>query len=202
MRPFCTKFFRGAVALVFLQVASAFAPVQGAPNQDQVSQKVTPSTPVTAVLPLPPLETTTPNQTPLQPVVVTAQEGELIVEANDAPLYDILRAISAKTGARIDLPPRANVRMTRHIGPAPIGEIVDSLLNGFGLNYVIEGWAQPGAVRVIFLSEGNGSLKRQMAMVQSVETSFDPQQLFEARRQMNEQRQMSRQAIMDRLKAR
>ncbi len=152
-----------------------------------------------------------PREAVTNQVTVMSRNGGWLVEADNTPLNEILRAISRQTGAQIDLPPRGGERVTGHIGPAPLEEIVDSLLSDHGFNYIIEGWAGPGVpVRVVFLSEIGGSGARQRGRVDApVEPQLspslaDPQQGIESRRQMNEwvneRRQMIRQAIVDRTK--
>ncbi len=85
-----------------------------------------------------------------EPIIITYQSGELRIEAYNAPLSSILRAISARTGALIDVPPQANESVTRQIGPGPVIEVLGSLLKESRFNYLIEelGADQNGIVRV------------------------------------------------------
>jgi hypothetical protein len=122
-----------------------------------------------------------PRKAP-NPVVVSFLDGGLTVEAEDAALNDILRAISAYTGTVISVPALGNERMTRQIGPAPVEEIVDSLLSGQGLNYIIEGRGGPGVpLRVMFLSERPATAGPRLVEVQRADVPVRVEPSLEAR---------------------
>ncbi len=72
--------------------------------------------------------------------VVTYTNGKLTVEATNASLAEVLRAISARTGAVIDFPAgsAANPIYLRE-GPGTIRQVLANVLNGSGFNYVIVG---------------------------------------------------------------
>ena len=59
----------------------------------------------------------TAQQTRPEPVIIRYQGGELAIDAYNAPLDDILRAVCQRTGALIDVPQEATERVTRQIGP-------------------------------------------------------------------------------------
>ncbi|MGA9546017.1 MAG: hypothetical protein WBQ85_20750 [Candidatus Sulfotelmatobacter sp.] len=72
--------------------------------------------------------------------VVTFTNGKLTVEAWNASLAEVLRAISARTGAVIDFPAgSAANRIYLREGPGTIRQVLASVLNGSGFNYVIVG---------------------------------------------------------------
>lgn len=132
--------------------ADGEAPAQGSPiacvTGDGV-QVTAASTPVatTEVLPL------TPEQRPAAAPMVTYIDGKLSVVARNSTLGDILRAISAKTGASIDIPEGANERVVSQLGPAPAREVMTALLNGSHFNYVMVGTeANPNAVAHVILT--------------------------------------------------
>jgi hypothetical protein len=75
------------------------------------------------------------------------------VSAKNSTLGDILRAISAKTGASIDIPEGANERVVSQLGPAPPRDVMTALLNGSHFNYVMVGTeTNPDAVAHVILT--------------------------------------------------
>ena len=80
-----------------------------------------------------------PTQTPSHPPVI-AWDGQLLtIDADNSSLSDILLGIRSRTGASIEMPPStSSERIAVHIGPAPIREVISSLLYGTDFNYVIE----------------------------------------------------------------
>jgi hypothetical protein len=85
--------------------------------------------------------------------MVTYIDGKLSVTAKNSTLGDILRAISAKTGASIDIPEGANERVVSQLGPAPARDVMTALLNGSHFNYVMVGTeANPNAVVHVILT--------------------------------------------------
>lgn len=128
------------------------APAQGSPiacvtgDGVQVTAASTPAA-ATEALPL------TPEQRPATAPLVTYIDGKLSVTAKNSTLGDILRAISAKTGASIDIPDAANERVVSQLGPAPPRDVMTALLNGSHFNYVMVGTeTNPDAVAHVILT--------------------------------------------------
>ena len=128
------------------------APAQGSPiacvtgDGVQVTAASTPAA-ATEALPL------TPEQRPAAAPLVTYIDGKLSVSAKNSTLGDILRAISAKTGASIDIPDAANERVVSQLGPAPPRDVMTALLNGSHFNYVMVGTeTNPDAVAHVILT--------------------------------------------------
>jgi hypothetical protein len=72
--------------------------------------------------------------------VITYADGKLTVKASNASLAEVLRAISAQTGAVIDFPSSSAAdRIYLREGPATIRQVLADLLNGSDFNYVIMG---------------------------------------------------------------
>jgi hypothetical protein len=95
----------------------------------------------------------TPEQRPAAAPLVTYIDGKLSVSAKNSTLGDILRAISAKTGASIDIPGGANERVVSQLGPAPARDVMTALLNGSHFNYVMVGTeTNPNAVAHVILT--------------------------------------------------
>ena len=92
-----------------------------------------PQTPPPAQIWLPPLQA--PAHTP-----VIAWDGKLLtIDADNSSLSDILLGIRSSTGASIEMPAStSHERIAAHLGPAPIREVISSLLYGTSFNYVIQ----------------------------------------------------------------
>jgi hypothetical protein len=67
-------------------------------------------------------------------------DGKLLtIDAENSSLADIMLGIRSRTGASIDMPGSTNrERIAVHLGPAPIREVLSSLLYGTDFNYVIQ----------------------------------------------------------------
>jgi hypothetical protein len=69
---------------------------------------------------------------------ITYVNGQLTINAQDATLGDILRAVSTKTGAVIEFPAdRAQEHLFANAGPGSVREVLSSVLNGSHFNYVM-----------------------------------------------------------------
>jgi len=108
--------------------------------------------------PQPPPPPTPEQQPPVAPQV-RYQDGQLTVVAPNSLLGDVLRAISAQTGAQLDLPPAAATqRVVDSIGPGTPQQVVSELLDGSKFDYVIVGSAsRPGQVDKIFLTQAGSA---------------------------------------------
>lgn len=112
-----------------------------------------------------------PQKVPL-PLSTQVQQGgrakvicsgdQLTISANGSPLSSILAEVSRCSGAKIDgSEAAARTRLFETIGPAPIEEVLASLLDATGINYVIQvSDANPRKVATVMLlaraEHGNG----------------------------------------------
>lgn len=79
------------------------------------------------------------EQSPSQAPVISWDGKQLTIDAENSSLSEILLAIRARTGASIEMPPSTSAeRVAVHMGPAPVREVISSLLYGTDFNYVIE----------------------------------------------------------------
>ena len=76
---------------------------------------------------------------PAAPPKVSYQNGLLMIVAQNSTLSDILRDVHELTGASIDVPPNATERVVTKLGPGAPRDVLASLLNGTGSNYVMLG---------------------------------------------------------------
>ncbi len=75
-----------------------------------------------------------------RPLVLTYSNGQLTVVAHGAPLSEVLHAISTETGTSVEFPEgTATDRTFVNLGPAPERNVLASLLNGSGFNYIMVG---------------------------------------------------------------
>ena len=76
---------------------------------------------------------------PSQPPVISWDGKQLTIDADNASLSDILLGIRSRTGASIEMPPSTSAeRVAVHLGPAPVRDVLSSLLYGTQFNYVIQ----------------------------------------------------------------
>lgn len=90
-----------------------------------------PVTPAAAVAPAP---------TPEPAVAVHYAQGQLTVNSQNASLGTVLKLISAKTGALIDLAPELqNEPVAAQIGPSAVRDVMTALLDSPKIDYIIMG---------------------------------------------------------------
>lgn len=70
---------------------------------------------------------------------MTTDGNQLMIQAKDCPLSQILDAVRAKTGANIDVSGHTGEHMTVKIGPGPARQVISSLLGWSDFDYVIQG---------------------------------------------------------------
>ncbi|HXY16198.1 MAG TPA: hypothetical protein VEI26_17040 [Terriglobales bacterium] len=145
------------LAVVVAFVVPSCAMAQSGPHRPtpagQPRQKDLPTTPsVELVAPL------SPEQMPASPPQVAFSNDTLTIDANNATLGDILRAVHRQTGAAIDVPGNATDRVVGKFGPGPVRDVMTSLLNGSHFNYVLVGSATNpnGLERVVLISRSTG----------------------------------------------
>ena len=74
-------------------------------------------------------------------VVVTYEDGQLTIEAKNAQLIDVLRAVCTRIGAELDAPPEASEPILITLGPAPARVVLTALLDGSQFHYAMKGAA-------------------------------------------------------------
>jgi hypothetical protein len=139
--------FRGnpqsnAVPNTGLQVSpqSMVRPIQPIQAIPVASQVVAPTT-IATLASLPDAQTAA-NPTPAREATAAVHyaNGQLTVSAQNASLGTVLKLISAKTGAVIDLAPELqNEPVMAQIGPSPVREVLTGLLDSPRIDYIIMG---------------------------------------------------------------
>ncbi len=107
---------------------------------------------------LPPSPPPTPEQMPPSAPQVTYGNGLLSIVARNSTLRDVLAAVRARTGMVIEgASDSAFERVAVQLGPAPVEDVLRSLLQGSRFDYVILGSeSRPGAVERIILTARQG----------------------------------------------
>jgi hypothetical protein len=94
---------------------------------------------------------------PATPAQVTYQNSQLTILARNSTVGDILRAVRKQTGANVDAPPNATQRVVGQFGPGAPRDVLASVLDASGFNYVLLGSpANPnGLEHVIITAKSN-----------------------------------------------
>lgn len=92
---------------------------------------------------------------------VAYQNGQLSINAHNATLSQVLRAVQAQTGASMDIPSGASgERVVADLGPGRPRDVLATLLNGSHFNYVILGMpgGGGGVQKVILTNRQSGGV--------------------------------------------
>lgn len=92
-----------------------------------------------------------PAELPPGPIIVSYQDGQLMIEAQNATLSSVLRAACYQTGTAVEIPTGAEERVAGVFGPGQAQDVFASLLNGSRFNYVMLG-STDNAGRIVRLS--------------------------------------------------
>jgi hypothetical protein len=75
--------------------------------------------------------------------LITYVNGQLTITAENVPLKEVLREVSRKTGAALEVPNGGGMEpVFANIGPGSVREVMVALLNGTKFNYVMLGSQQ------------------------------------------------------------
>jgi type II secretory pathway component GspD/PulD (secretin) len=87
-------------------------------------------------------------------VEVHYENGRMSIWANRASLADVLNEVHHKTGAEVLIPAGAEQeQVVTSIGPAPLREVLASLLNGSRFNFIVVGYdGDPGRLKSLILT--------------------------------------------------
>src|SRR5215831_5851771 len=130
-----------ALVLLFTSVLliQAAASAQAPPSQAKKPSQGNPAPPAETTAPPPAQIWLPPVQNPEHAPVIEWDGKLLTIDAENSSLSDVMLGIRSRTGASIEMPASANrERIAVHLGPAPIREVLSSLLYGTDFNYVIQ----------------------------------------------------------------
>jgi hypothetical protein len=117
------------------------------------------------------------------PPVVTYQDGQLTIDAENSTLAEVLELVAEKTGAVIDIPPGSGLeRIVEHTGPGPAEDVLARLLNGSPFDFIIVGSSEhPHDPTQVLLSlhqaDTPASLPHQLSTDQTSSASAQPKTL-------------------------
>lgn len=101
----------------------------------------------------PPTPEPTPEQMPAVPAQVTFKNNQLTILARNSTVGDILRSVHTQTGAMVDAPPDAKQRIVGQFGPGPARDVLASVLDASGFNYVLLGSAtNPNSLQSVIVT--------------------------------------------------
>jgi len=114
---------------------------------------------------------------PAAPPKVSFQGGLLTIVAQNSTLGDILRDVHQLTGASIDVPPNATERVVTKLGPGAPRDVLASLLNGTGFNYVMLGSSSdPTGVASVILTTRPAGSNQSNQTTQTATNTLQPSQ--------------------------
>lgn len=116
----------------------------------RAAQAAKPSPAIPQKTSTPPAPVPLAHQPPIA-ATVTFQYGILTVKSHNSELLQILQAITAQTGMKVQGTP-GNHRVFGTYGPGQPREVLSQLLTGFGFNYLLVGTAHNGAPQKLILA--------------------------------------------------
>lgn len=110
--------------------------------------------PVKEAAPVRPAVPLRPSQMPAVPPSVSLDNGALTIVAENSTMADILTQLRAATGIKIEtIGGPSGERVAARIGPAPVRDVILSLVQGSGYDFIILGVeGQPDAVERLILT--------------------------------------------------
>jgi len=115
--------------------------------------------PVVEQKPAPPPVPLRPSQMPAVPPRVSLENGALTIVAENSTMADIITQLRAATGIKIEtVGGPSGERVAARIGPAPVRDVILSLVQGSGYDFIILGVeGQPNAVDRVILTPKTAS---------------------------------------------
>jgi hypothetical protein len=138
-RPKCVAILLVLGSSLLLQTVSAVGQSPASPQAKKGSQ-ASPNPPAAEPPPPPPAQIWLPPLQNPEHAPLISWDGKLLtIDAENSSLGEIMLGIRSRTGASIDMPASTNrERIAVHLGPAPIREVLSSLLYGTDFNYVVQ----------------------------------------------------------------
>jgi hypothetical protein len=150
---------------------------QISPSGQSVVFKLSPAMRATAMPESVPVAAVAPPK-PAPRVEVHFNQGIMSIHADKASLAEVLVEVRRQTGADIQIPPGADQEQVfSDLGPAPVQDVMASLLNGSRFNFVMAGSdIDPNALRSVILTARTGGVS--MPAESSPQVEATPQQQF------------------------
>ena len=117
---------------------SATASTASATQRKRRAKQPVKAVPVPAPIPAPPPPPAYPVHEPAVPPEVSYVNGQLLIDAKNSTLRDVLKAVEKDTGAAFEISSGdTNERVVGRIGPGTPRDVMAELLNGSHFNYVM-----------------------------------------------------------------
>jgi len=128
-----------AIAGTLLAASGAWASTSAAVRRKRHHKPpVKAAAPAPVPVPAPPLPPAYPVHDPAVPPEVSYVNGQLLIDAKNSTLSDVLKAVEKDTGATFDISSGdTSERVVGRIGPGTPRDVMAELLNGSHFNYVM-----------------------------------------------------------------
>jgi hypothetical protein len=139
--------------------------------------------PPPAPVPAPPPPPAYPVHDPAVPPEVSYVNGQLLIDAKNSTLSDVLKAVEKDTGASFDISSGdTSERVVGRIGPGTPRDVMAELLNGSHFNYVmLSPIGDPSALsKVLLTPRSKGAAQAYTAQQQPPQTFQQPMQISPA----------------------
>jgi hypothetical protein len=138
--------------------------------------------PPPAPVPVPPPPPAYPVHNPAVPPEVSYVNGQLLIDAKNSTLSDVLKAVEKDTGATFDISSGdTSERVVGRIGPGTPRDVMAELLNGSHFNYVmLSPIGNPSALSKVLLTPRSKGGQTYTAQQQPPQTFQQPMQISPA----------------------
>jgi hypothetical protein len=127
-----------AIAGTLLATSSAWASAASSTRRKSRHKAPVKAAPAPAPIPAPPPPPAYPVYDPAVPPEVSYVNGQLLIDAKNSTLSDVLKAVEKDTGATFDISSGdTSERVVGRIGPGTPRDVMAELLNGSHFNYVM-----------------------------------------------------------------
>jgi hypothetical protein len=127
-----------AIAGTLLAASSAWGSTASATRRKRHHKTAVQAAPAPVPVPAPPPPPAYPVHDPAVPPEVSYVNGQLLIDAKNSTLADVLKAVEKDTGATFDISSGdTSERVVGRIGPGTPRDVMAELLNGSHFNYVM-----------------------------------------------------------------
>ena len=173
-----------AIASTLLAASGAWASTASAIHRKRHRKPAVKAVaPPPAPVPAPPPPPAYPVHDPAVPPEVSYVNGQLLIDAKNSTLSDVLKAVEKDTGAAFDISSGdTSERVVGRIGPGTPRDVMAELLNGSHFNYVmLSPIGDPSALsKVLLTPRGKGAAQAYTAQQQPPQPFQQPMQISPA----------------------
>ena len=105
--------------------------------------------------------------------VVTYQNGQLTIDAENTTLATVLALVARRTGALIEVPAGTGLEpIVEHAGPGPVNQVLTQLLSGSDFNFVIvNSFERPDGPTQVLLSVRGKDVQPESPVISAPDTA-------------------------------